>query len=146
MALLRDDVAWAFVAVNAEQAEDWNGASGREFTEQHERHERVLGRMRARSLAAAAIQDGEYLLDVGRGCGETAILAARAAFSGTDAQARRDHRASADRLDYGRGPRTVEYLRRGAVHAKHQAERTFGRREPVHVRLTGTAGRHDDSE
>jgi hypothetical protein len=29
----------AFVAVNVEQAEDWNGASGREFIEQRERHE-----------------------------------------------------------------------------------------------------------
>jgi SAM-dependent methyltransferase len=72
----------AFVAVNAEQAEDWNGASGREFIEQRERHEGVLGRLRARLLAAAAIQDGEYVLDVGCSCGETTILAARAAGSG----------------------------------------------------------------
>ena len=72
----------AFVAANAEQAEDWNGASGREFIEQRERHEQVLGRLRARLLAAAAIQDGEYVLDVGCGCGETTVLAARAAGSG----------------------------------------------------------------
>src|SRR5882724_6142629 len=72
----------AFVAVNAEQAEDWNGASGREFISQRERHERMLGRLRARLLAAAAIQDGEYVLDVGCGCGETTTLAARAAGSG----------------------------------------------------------------
>lgn len=72
----------AFVPVNVEQAEDWNGASGREFIEQRERHEGLLGRLRARLLAAAAIQDGEYVLDVGCGCGETTILAARAADSG----------------------------------------------------------------
>jgi SAM-dependent methyltransferase len=72
----------AVVVVNAEQAEDWNGASGREFIEQRERHEQMLGRLRARLLAAAAIQDGEYVLDVGCGCGETTILAARAAGSG----------------------------------------------------------------
>jgi SAM-dependent methyltransferase len=72
----------AFVAVNAEQAEDWNGASGREFIEQRERRERMLGRLRARLLAAAQIQDGENVLDIGCGCGETAILAARAAGSG----------------------------------------------------------------
>ena len=72
----------AFVAANVEQAEDWNGASGREFIEQRERHERVLGRLRARLLAATAVQDGEYVLDVGCGCGETTILAARAAGSG----------------------------------------------------------------
>jgi SAM-dependent methyltransferase len=72
----------AFVAVNVKQAEDWNGASGREFIEQRERHERLLGQLRARLLAAAAIQDGEHVLDVGCGCGETTTLAARAAGSG----------------------------------------------------------------
>jgi hypothetical protein len=49
----------AFVAVNAEQAEDWNEASGREFIEQRERHERMLGRLTARLLAAR--------MDPGRG-------------------------------------------------------------------------------
>jgi SAM-dependent methyltransferase len=71
-----------FVAVNAEQAEDWNGASGREFIEQRERHERMLGRLTARLLAAAQIHDGENVLDVGCGCGDTTILAARAAGRG----------------------------------------------------------------
>jgi SAM-dependent methyltransferase len=72
----------AFVAVNAEQAEDWNGASGREFVEQRERHERMLGRLTARLLAAARIRDGENVLDIGCGCGDATILAARAAGSG----------------------------------------------------------------
>jgi SAM-dependent methyltransferase len=72
----------AFVAVNAEQAEDWNGASGREFIEQRERHERMLGRLRARLLAAARVEDGDNVLDVGCGCGEVTVLAARAAGSG----------------------------------------------------------------
>lgn len=70
------------MAVNAEQAEDWNGASGREFIEQRERHEQMLGGLKARLLTAAAIQDGEKVLDVGCGCGDTTILAARAAGSG----------------------------------------------------------------
>ena len=70
------------MAVNAEQAEDWNGASGREFIEQRGRHEQMLGRLRARLLAAAQIQDGENVLDVGCGCGEMTILAARATRSG----------------------------------------------------------------
>jgi len=72
----------AFVAVNVEQAEDWNGASGREFIEQRERHERMLGRLTARLLAEAQIQDGENVLDVGCGCGDVTILAARATGSG----------------------------------------------------------------
>ena len=72
----------AFVAVNAEQAEDWNGASGREFIEQRERHERMLGRLRARLLAAARIREGENVLDIGCGCGDVTILAARATGSG----------------------------------------------------------------
>jgi SAM-dependent methyltransferase len=72
----------AFVAVNAEQAEDWNGASGQEFIDHRERHERMLGRLKARLLAAAQITDGENVLDVGCGCGDVTILAARAAGSG----------------------------------------------------------------
>jgi len=72
----------AVVAVNAEQAQDWNGASGREFIEQRERHERMLGRVKARLLAAARIQDGENVLDVGCGCGEVTVRAARAAGRG----------------------------------------------------------------
>ena len=72
----------AFVAVNAEQAEDWNGASGRHFVEQRERWERMRGRLTARLLAGAQIQDGENVLDAGCGCGDTTILAARASGSG----------------------------------------------------------------
>ena len=71
-----------FVAVNTEQAEDWNGASGREFVEQRERHERMRDRLTARLLAAARIQDGENVLDIGCGCGDVTILAARATGSG----------------------------------------------------------------
>ena len=48
----------AFVAVNAKQAEDWNGASGRHFIEQRERHERMRGRLTRRLLAAAQTRDG----------------------------------------------------------------------------------------
>jgi len=68
----------AFVAANAKQAEDWNGASGREFIDQRDRHEQMLGGLRARLLAAAQIQVGEHILDIGCGCGDTTIPAARA--------------------------------------------------------------------
>jgi ubiquinone/menaquinone biosynthesis C-methylase UbiE len=70
------------VAVNAEQAEDWNGASGRHFTGQRERWERMRGRLTARLLAGAQIQDGENVLDIGCGCGDTTVLAARATRGG----------------------------------------------------------------
>ena len=59
----------SFVAVNAEQAEAWNGASGRHFIEQRERHERMRGPMTARLLAGARVGDGENVLDIGCGCG-----------------------------------------------------------------------------
>jgi SAM-dependent methyltransferase len=72
----------ACVAVNAEQDEAWNGASGRLFVQQHERWQRMRAGLTARLLAAARIQDGENVLDVGCGCGDTTILAARATPSG----------------------------------------------------------------
>jgi SAM-dependent methyltransferase len=72
----------ASVTVNAEQAEAWNGASGRQFIEQRERHERMRARLTARLLAGARIQDGENVLDIGCGCGDVTILAARAAGRG----------------------------------------------------------------
>jgi SAM-dependent methyltransferase len=72
----------SFVAVNAEQAEAWNGASGRYFIEQRERHERMRGGLTARLLAGARIEDGENVLDIGCGCGDATILAARATSSG----------------------------------------------------------------
>ena len=70
------------VAVNVEQAEAWNGASGRHFIEQRERHERMRGRLTARLLAGAQVEDGEHVLDIGCGCGDVTILAARATRSG----------------------------------------------------------------
>jgi SAM-dependent methyltransferase len=42
----------------------------------------MLGRLTARLLAAAQIQDGENVLDIGCGCGDVTILAARATGSG----------------------------------------------------------------
>ena len=72
----------SLVAVNAEQAEAWNGASGQYFIDQRERHERMRLRLTARLLAGAQIEDGENVLDIGCGCGDATIVAARAAGSG----------------------------------------------------------------
>ena len=71
-----------------EQAAAWNGADGKHFVEERDRHERMRGGLTARLLAGARIEDGEYVLDVGCGCGDTTILAARAT--------RRGHALGAD--------------------------------------------------
>ena len=70
------------MTANAEQAEGWNGATGRHFIEQHDHGVQMRGRLTARLLAAARIQDGERVLDVGCGCGDVTIRAARAAGRG----------------------------------------------------------------
>ncbi len=90
----------SYMAVNAEQAEAWNGASGRHFIEQRERHERMRGRLTARLLAAAQVQDGQNVLDIGCGCGDVTVLAARAARGGhaLGADLSRDQVAEARRL------------------------------------------------
>ncbi|HEY2240775.1 MAG TPA: methyltransferase domain-containing protein [Streptosporangiaceae bacterium] len=93
------------MAANAEQAEDWNGASGRHFIDERQRWERMRDRLTARLLAAARIQDGENVLDVGCGCGDTTILAARATPSGyaLGADVSRIEVAEARRLAAGAG-------------------------------------------
>lgn len=72
----------ACMVVNAEQAQAWNGANGRHFIEHRERGERMRRRLTARLLAGADIQDGDNVLDIGCGCGDTTIRAARASRTG----------------------------------------------------------------
>lgn len=67
---------------NAAQAEAWNGDNGRHFIAESARHERMLEPHTARLLAAAGIQPADAVLDIGCGCGETTIRAARAARDG----------------------------------------------------------------
>jgi SAM-dependent methyltransferase len=64
---------------NAEQARRWNGDSGRNWIAHRERHLAGHQRLVRHLFAAAAICPGEHVLDVGCGCGETTIAAARAA-------------------------------------------------------------------
>lgn len=66
---------------NAEQARRWNGESGRNWIAHRERHLAGHQRLVRHLFAAAAISPGERVLDVGCGCGETTIAAARAARS-----------------------------------------------------------------
>jgi SAM-dependent methyltransferase len=64
---------------NAEQARRWNGESGRNWIAHRERHLAGHQRLVRHLFAAAAISPGERVLDVGCGCGETTIAAARTA-------------------------------------------------------------------
>ena len=62
---------------NEAQARQWNGDVGDRWLAQRQRHAAVRRRLTPRLLRAAAIAPGDRVLDVGCGCGETAVAAAR---------------------------------------------------------------------
>jgi SAM-dependent methyltransferase len=66
-------------AANAAQAQRWNGASGQHWIEHRERHLAEHQNLTPHLFRRAAIAPGERVLDVGCGCGDTTILAARSA-------------------------------------------------------------------
>ena len=66
-------------AANAAQAQRWNGASGQHWIEHRERHLAEHQNLTPHLFDRAAIVPGERVLDVGCGCGDTTIIAARAA-------------------------------------------------------------------
>jgi SAM-dependent methyltransferase len=66
-------------AANAAQAQRWNGASGQYWIEHRERHLAEHQYLTPHLFRAAGISSGERVLDVGCGCGDTTIAAARAA-------------------------------------------------------------------
>lgn len=67
---------------NTEQLSAWNGETGRHYVAQHERHRRMHAPLAARLLAAADPRPGQHVLDIGCGCGDEAIAAARAVTEG----------------------------------------------------------------
>ncbi len=66
-------------AGNAAQAERWNGESGRHWVAHRERHQAGHQRLIPHLFRAARISAGDRVLDVGCGCGETTMAAARLA-------------------------------------------------------------------
>jgi SAM-dependent methyltransferase len=65
--------------VNVAQAQRWNGESGRNWIAHRERQHMIRQRLIPHLWRAAGIKPGDRVLDVGCGCGETTIVAARAA-------------------------------------------------------------------
>jgi ubiquinone/menaquinone biosynthesis C-methylase UbiE len=64
---------------NVAQVKRWNGESGQYWIDNRERHQAEHERLTPHLFNAVGISPGERILDIGCGCGETTIAAARAA-------------------------------------------------------------------
>jgi ubiquinone/menaquinone biosynthesis C-methylase UbiE len=58
---------------NAEQIEFWNGPGGRHWIKMQEMWDIVLGPVAMATLERAAVRPGEWVVDIGCGCGGTTI-------------------------------------------------------------------------
>jgi ubiquinone/menaquinone biosynthesis C-methylase UbiE len=63
-------------AENAQQVAEWNGSVGERWAADQERTDRLIKPYGDAMLAAADVQPGEAVLDVGCGCGDTSLAAA----------------------------------------------------------------------
>jgi SAM-dependent methyltransferase len=64
-------------AFAAKQFSDWNGPSGESWAKRQEEQDVILAPVSAILFAAAKLQPGERVLDIGCGCGDTTLEAAR---------------------------------------------------------------------
>lgn len=64
---------------NETEAQRWNGLAGTRWIANRERHLSIRARVTPHLFRATAITAGERVLDVGCGCGEATVAAARAA-------------------------------------------------------------------
>ncbi len=58
---------------NVAQAEYWNGTGGRSWADHHDRHDALLRPISDRLLQLADAKPGEFVLDIGCGCGATTV-------------------------------------------------------------------------
>jgi SAM-dependent methyltransferase len=64
--------------VNTDEYEAWNGDSGHRWVADADRRDRILTRVADALLAAAHLATSDGVVDIGCGCGATALVAARA--------------------------------------------------------------------
>ncbi len=73
----------ASVKNNTEQVEFWNGDAGQRWATQQAKLDLMLAPISLEAMRYAAVKPGEYVLDVGCGCGDTSLeLAKRVGASG----------------------------------------------------------------
>jgi ubiquinone/menaquinone biosynthesis C-methylase UbiE len=109
--------------VNAAQAAGWNGPEGQGWADDWEVFDRSLQHYQPKIVEAAAVQDGERVLDVGCGNGQTTRAAGRATPSGSvlGIDLSGPMLARARELTAAEGLANVEYVQADAqVHSFHE--------------------------